>query len=50
LTVGAIIRRFGATFLRQYPATAPSVARTLSDLSACRTATLGEVGEEEKTR
>jgi hypothetical protein len=41
LTVGAIIRRFGGAFLRQFPETAPSVARTLSDLSACRTAALG---------
>jgi hypothetical protein len=41
LTVGAIVRRFGGAFLRQYPHTAPGVARTLSDLSACRTAALG---------
>jgi hypothetical protein len=41
VTVGAIIRRFGAAFLGQHPHTAPSVARTLSDLSVCRTATLG---------
>jgi hypothetical protein len=41
LTLGAIIRRFGGAFLQQYPQTAPGVARTLSDLAACRTAALG---------
>jgi hypothetical protein len=41
LTLGAIVRRFGGAFLRQYPQTAPSVARTLSDLSICRTQALG---------
>src|SRR5262245_10045151 len=41
LTVGAIVRRCGAAFLRQYPATAPGVVRTLRDLSVCRTQALG---------
>jgi hypothetical protein len=41
LTVGAIVRRFGGVFLRQYPQTAPGVVRTLRDLAQCRTAALG---------
>ena len=41
MTVGAIIRRFGSAFLRQYPHTTPGVLRTLRDLSRCRTAALG---------
>jgi hypothetical protein len=41
LTLGAIVRRFGAAFQRQYPHTAPGVLRTLHDLAVCRTAELG---------
>ena len=41
MTVGAIIRRFGSAFLRQYPHTVPGVLPTLRDLSRCRTAALG---------
>jgi hypothetical protein len=41
LTLGAIVRRFGGEFLRQYPQTAPGVVRALGELSVCRTQALG---------
>jgi hypothetical protein len=41
LSVGAIVRRFGGAFLRQYPHTVPGVVGTLDDLAACRTPARG---------
>jgi Putative transposase/Transposase zinc-binding domain len=39
--VGAILRRYGATFLRQQPQTPPAVQRVLARLASCRTPALG---------
>jgi hypothetical protein len=41
LSVGGILRRYGAAFLRQYPQTPMGVQRVLARLAACRTQALG---------
>jgi len=41
LTVGALVRRYGAALLEHYPDTPPGVVRVLGRLAACRTAALG---------
>jgi Transposase zinc-binding domain len=39
--VAALLRRYGAAYVRQYPQTPPGVRRVLARLAACRTAALG---------
>jgi Putative transposase/Transposase zinc-binding domain len=41
LSVGGILRRYGAAFLRQYPQTPPGVQQVLMRLAACRTKAFG---------
>ena len=41
MSVGSILRQYGAAFLRQYPQTPLGVQRVLARLAACRTQALG---------